>query len=102
MTTISGTQPIAAPRATSGQRTANADSMDEALSVFLTVRSRLFGVAYRILGSASDAEDIVQSVWLKWQMTDRSVVREPAAFLTTAAVRLAIKVAQSAHTRRES
>ena len=102
MTTISRTQPIVAPKATSGQREATADSMDEALSVFLGVRSRLFGVAYRILGSASDAEDIVQSVWVKWQMTDRSVVREPAAFLTTAAVRLAITVAQSAQTRRES
>jgi RNA polymerase sigma factor (sigma-70 family) len=102
MTTISRTQPIVVPKATSGQREATADSTDEALSVFLGVRSRLFGVAYRILGSASDAEDIVQSVWVKWQMTDRSVVREPAAFLTTAAVRLAITVAQSAHTRRES
>ena len=102
MTTISRTQPIVAPKATSGQRGATADSMDEALSVFLGVRSRLFGVAYRILGSASDAEDIVQSVWVKWQMTDRSVVREPAAFLTTAAVRLAITVAQSTHTRRAS
>src|SRR5947207_2459210 len=97
----------AAPRAArsyaiSGQRPAASDSMDDALSAFLRVRSRLFGVAYRMLGSAADAEDIVQSVWLKWQMTDRSVVREPAAFLTTATVRLAIKVAQSAHTRRES
>ncbi len=55
-----------------------------------------------MLGSAADAEDIVQSVWLKWQMTDRSVVREAAAFLTTATVRLAVTVAQSAHTRRES
>jgi RNA polymerase sigma factor (sigma-70 family) len=97
MTTIT-----AAPEATAGQRRASVDSIDDALAAFLAVRSRLFGMAYRILGSAADAEDIVQSVWLKWQMTDRSVVREPAAFLTTTCVRLAVKVAQSAHTRRES
>jgi RNA polymerase sigma factor (sigma-70 family) len=84
------------------ERPENADSLDQALSVFVGVRPRLFGIAYRMLGSAADAEDIVQSVWLKWQMTDRSVVREAAAFLTTATVRLAIKVAQSARTRRES
>jgi RNA polymerase sigma factor (sigma-70 family) len=97
MTTIS-----AAPEAISGQRRTSADSIDDALAAFLGVRARLFGIAYRILGSAADADDIVQSVWLKWQMTDRSVVREPAAFLTTTAVRLAIKVAQSAHARRET
>jgi hypothetical protein len=48
-------------------------SVDEALSTFLRVRSRLFGVAYHILGSAADADDIVQSVWLRWQMKNRSV-----------------------------
>src|SRR5258706_985367 len=84
------------------ERPENIDSLDQALSVFVGVRPRLFGIAYRMLGSAADAEDIVQSVWLKWQMTNRSVVREPTAFLTTATVRLAIKVAQSAHARRES
>ncbi len=102
MTTKTEAQPIAAAEVVSGQRSPSADSIDDALSVFLGVRSRLFGVAYRILGTASDAEDIVQSVWLKWQMTNRSVVREPTAFLTTATVRLAITVAQSAHARRES
>src|SRR5438874_3618481 len=84
------------------QHPENGDSLDQALSVFVGVQPRLFGIAYRMLGSAADAEDIVQSVWLKWQMTDRSVVREAAAFLTTATVRLAIKVAQAAHMRRES
>jgi RNA polymerase sigma-70 factor (ECF subfamily) len=102
MTTKTEAHPIATAEVMFGQRSPSADSIDDALSVFLAVRSRLFGVAYRILGTASDAEDIVQSVWLKWQMTNRSVVREPTAFLTTATVRLAIKVAQSAHTRRES
>jgi RNA polymerase sigma-70 factor (ECF subfamily) len=76
--------------------------MDEALATFLHVRQRLFGAAYRILGSAADADDVVQSVWLKWQMTNRSNVRDAQAFLTTAAVRLAVNVAQSAHVRREA
>jgi RNA polymerase sigma-70 factor (ECF subfamily) len=79
-----------------------ADSIDDALAAFLGVRGRLFGMAYRILGSAADAEDVVQSVWLRWQMTDRGAVRDAAAFLTTAAVRLAVNVARSARARRET
>src|SRR3954462_15599807 len=102
MATISTGKRAHAPEAGSGEGQASADSIDDALAAFLGERGRLFGIAYRILGSAADADDIVQSVWLKWQMTDRSVVREPAAFLTTTAVRLAIKVAQSAHARRET
>jgi RNA polymerase sigma-70 factor, ECF subfamily len=66
------------------------------------VRSRLFGIAYRMLGSAAEAEDIVQDVWLRWQSTDRSVVRDATAFLVTTTVRLAISLAQSAHSRRET
>jgi RNA polymerase sigma-70 factor (ECF subfamily) len=75
---------------------------DDGLSVFLSVRSRLFGVAYRMLGSAAEAEDIVQDVWIRWQTADRVVVREPAAFLVTTATRLAINVMQSARSRRET
>jgi RNA polymerase sigma factor (sigma-70 family) len=75
---------------------------DEGLSAFLRVRPRLFGIAYRMLGSAAEAEDIVQDVWVRWQTTDRSVVRDPAAFLATTATRLAINVMQSARSRRET
>ena len=75
---------------------------DEGLSAFLRLRSRLFGIAYRMLGSAAEAEDIVQDVWVRWQMADRSVVRDAAAFLTTTATRLAINVMQSARSRRET
>jgi len=74
---------------------------DDALSAFLRVRPRLFGIAYRMLGSAAEAEDVVQDVWLRWQTTDRSVVRDAAAFLATTATRLAINVMQSARARRE-
>ena len=75
---------------------------DQGLSSFISVRPRLFGIAYRMLGSAAEAEDIVQDVWVRWQTTDRSVVRDAAAFLATTTTRLAINVMQSARSRRET
>jgi RNA polymerase sigma factor (sigma-70 family) len=75
---------------------------DDGLSAFLNLRSRLFGIAYRMLGSTAEAEDIVQDVWVRWQTTDRSVVRDAAAFLATTTRRLAINVMQSARFRRET
>ena len=75
---------------------------DDGLSAFLSMRSRLFGIAYRMLGSAAEAEDIVQDVWVRWQTTDRSLVRDAAAFLATTTTRLAINVMQSARSRRET
>jgi len=75
---------------------------DDGLSAFIGARSRLFGIAYRMLGSAVEAEDIVQDVWLRWQTADRSVVRDPPAFLVTATTRLAINHAQCARSRRET
>jgi RNA polymerase sigma factor (sigma-70 family) len=78
------------------------DGSDDGLSAFLTVRPRLFSIAYRMLGSAAEAEDIVQDVWLRWQMTDRTLVHDAVAFLVTAATRLAINVTQSARSRRET
>ena len=75
---------------------------DDGLSAFMSVRPRLFGIAYRMLRSAAEAEDIVQDVWVRWQTADRSVVRDAAAFLVTTATRLAINVIQSARARRET
>ncbi|WP_326633832.1 MULTISPECIES: sigma-70 family RNA polymerase sigma factor [unclassified Streptomyces] len=78
------------------------NSLEEAVAVFVQHRTRLFGIAYRVLGSAVEAEDVVQEVWLRWQKTDRSVVVSPVAFLASTTTRLAINVAQSARVRRET
>src|SRR5712664_1444011 len=75
---------------------------DDGVSVFESVRPRLFGIAYRMLGSAAEAEDIVQDAWLRWQGTDRTAVVDPPAFLATTTTRLAITFAQSARSRRET
>src|SRR5215467_8960966 len=75
---------------------------DDGLSAFARVRPRLFGIAYRMLGSAAEAEDIVQDVWLQWQSTNRSAVENPPAYLATTTTRLCINLAQSAHSRRET
>jgi RNA polymerase sigma-70 factor (ECF subfamily) len=75
---------------------------DEGLAAFLRVRPRLFGIAYRMLGRAAEAEDIVQDAWVRWQMSDRSLVRDAAAFLVTTTTRLAINVLHSARSRRET
>ncbi|MGW0632831.1 RNA polymerase sigma-70 factor [Streptomyces sp. NPDC002758] len=80
----------------------DADSLDRATSDFIAARPQLFGIAYRVLGSAAEAEDIVQEAWLRWQQTDRADIREPAAFLATVTARLAINLARSARVRRES
>jgi RNA polymerase sigma-70 factor (ECF subfamily) len=75
---------------------------DDGLSAFAGVRPRLFGIAYRMLGSAAEAEDIVQDVWVRWQSTNRNVVQDPPAFLAKTTTRLCISLVQSAHSRRET
>jgi RNA polymerase sigma-70 factor, ECF subfamily len=69
---------------------------------FEAVRPRLFGIAYRTLESAADADDVVQDAWIRWQRTDREQVRDAPAFLATTTKRLALNVAQSARARRET
>ncbi|MBO0608876.1 RNA polymerase sigma factor SigJ [Myceligenerans salitolerans] len=89
-------------RATTGHDSPASDELQDAAATFVAARRRLFGIAYRILGSAADAEDVVQDTWMRWQTTDRSVVANPQGFLTTVTTRLAINVLQSARTRRET
>ncbi|MFI1380165.1 sigma-70 family RNA polymerase sigma factor [Embleya sp. NPDC020886] len=79
-----------------------ASSLDRAAAIFIEVRPRLFGIAYRMLGIAAEAEDVVQETWLRWQHTERSIIDNPAAFLATITTRLSINAAQSARVRRET
>ncbi|WP_127474481.1 RNA polymerase sigma-70 factor [Microbacterium sulfonylureivorans] len=81
---------------------AGTDDLDDAVAVFDEHRRRIFGIAYRMLGTVADAEDIVQETWIRWQGADRAAVLEPAAFLATIATRLSINATQSAHARRET
>ncbi|MFI0813155.1 sigma-70 family RNA polymerase sigma factor [Streptomyces echinatus] len=78
------------------------DSLSAAAEAFERLRPRLFGIAYRVLGSVSEAEDVVQDVWERWQGADRGAVRDSGAFLAKITTRLAINVAQSARVRREA
>jgi RNA polymerase sigma-70 factor, ECF subfamily len=77
------------------------DGFERALNEFNESRPRLFGIAYRMLGSVAEAEDVVQEAWVRWQGADRGAVRNPAGFLTTVTTRLALNTAQSARVRRE-
>ena len=69
---------------------------------FSELRPRLVRLAYRMLGSVADAEDIVQEAWLRWLATDHASVREPAAFLRTIVTRLCLNELKSARRRRET
>jgi RNA polymerase sigma-70 factor (TIGR02957 family) len=65
-------------------------------------RQRLFAVAYRLLGSAAEAEDAVQDTYLRWHAADRGEIREPAAWLTKVLTNLCLTRLTSARARRES
>jgi RNA polymerase sigma-70 factor (ECF subfamily) len=80
----------------------SSDLVEAATSGFLDLRPRLLSIAHRILGSWTEAEDVVQDAWIRWQTYDRRTVLNPTAFLVTTTSRLAINAAQSARARRES
>ncbi|WP_026257068.1 RNA polymerase sigma-70 factor [Actinopolymorpha alba] len=77
-------------------------AVEDATTAFNAQRELLFGVAYRILGSAADAEDIVQDAWLRWRQVDHAGVLDARAFLVQITTRLAIDRLRSAHHRRET
>ncbi|WP_035858494.1 sigma-70 family RNA polymerase sigma factor [Cryptosporangium arvum] len=72
--------------------------MDE----FSAHREHLVRVAYRMLGSLSDAEDAVQETWLRWERTDRSEIVDPRAWLTRVTGRICLDVLRSARVTREA
>ncbi|GAA1696853.1 RNA polymerase sigma-70 factor [Streptomyces yatensis] len=68
---------------------------------FVAHRSLLFTVAYEMLGSAADAEDVVQESWLRWADVDRSRVRDPRAYLVRTVTRQALNRLRTLSRRRE-
>lgn len=74
----------------------------EAADPFEAERPRLLRLAYRMLGSFAEAEDIVQTAWLRWRETDRASIRVPAAFLSRVVTRLCLDAMKSARVRRET
>jgi RNA polymerase sigma-70 factor (TIGR02957 family) len=68
---------------------------------FLTHRGLLFTVAYEMLGSATDAEDVVQETWLRWADVDRAEVRDSRAYLVRIVTRQALNRLRSVSRRRE-
>jgi RNA polymerase sigma-70 factor, ECF subfamily len=77
------------------------EAMSEAAATFEALRPPLLRIAYRMLGSMADAEDVVQDAWLRWASTDRKAVRVPEAFLRRVVTRLCLDQLKSARVRRE-
>ncbi|MFE7836966.1 sigma-70 family RNA polymerase sigma factor [Streptomyces sp. NPDC057474] len=103
---LSNTDVVSKPGSSSVGTTGNTTttavrSGPEATADFEHVRSRLFGIAYQLLGRVADAEDVVQDVWVRWQGADRAQVRDQVAFLVTITIRVALNEATSARARRE-
>jgi RNA polymerase sigma-70 factor, ECF subfamily len=71
------------------------------VTLFHQYRHLLFAIAYRMLGSAMDAEDIVQETFLRWQAADEAAVQQPKAYLTAVVTRLSIDTLRSARVQRE-
>ncbi|MCQ4045033.1 RNA polymerase sigma-70 factor [Streptantibioticus rubrisoli] len=82
-------------------RSCRSAAVADPAAVFERERSRLFAVAYRMLGSAAEAEDVVQDAYLRWQGADRGQVAAPGAWLVKTVVNLCLNVLDSARLRRE-
>ncbi len=77
-------------------------AMDPHTATFQEHRSRLMGVAYRMLGSRADAEDALQDAWLRWQATDAERVQTAEAWLVTTVTRLCVDRLRASRTERET
>jgi len=76
--------------------------MDSATETFLAQRNLLFTVAYELLGSSADAEDVLQETWLRWADTDLDMVRDRRAYLVRITTRQALIHLRTLRRRRES
>ncbi len=79
-----------------------AEQAAAATAMFEPLRPQLLRLAYRLLGSMADAEDVVQEAFLRWFRTDRAPVREPSLFLRQIVTRLCLDQLKSARTKRET
>ncbi|PTL84802.1 sigma-70 family RNA polymerase sigma factor [Vitiosangium sp. GDMCC 1.1324] len=77
-------------------------SEQDAAATFDPLRPKLVRVAYRMLGSVADAEDVVQEAFIRWLATDRDAVLEPEGFLRRVVTRLCLDVLKSARRQRET
>ena len=77
-------------------------SSEDAVGAFAPLRPKLTRVAYRMLGSVADAEDIVQEAFIRWMKVDRAEIREPEAFLRRTVTRLCLDLLKSARRKRET
>jgi RNA polymerase sigma-70 factor (ECF subfamily) len=77
-------------------------SPDVYLQIFETRRPQLLRLAYRMLGSHAEAEDVVQEAWIRWQAADHAQIAIPAAWLNRVVSRLCLDLMRSARHRRES
>lgn len=75
--------------------------MDAQTALFQQHRQRLFGLAYRMLGTPSDAEDVLHDAWLRWHAQDLDTLDDPEAWLVTVTTRLALDRLRRARTERE-
>lgn len=78
------------------------DMPQTSTAAFESVRSRLFGLAYRMLGSRADAEDVVQEAYVRWHQADHATIDSPEAWLVTAATRIALDRLRRLKTEREA
>jgi RNA polymerase sigma-70 factor (ECF subfamily) len=81
---------------------AGTDGRQTPVATFESSRDLLFGVAYRVLGSVTDAEDVVQEAWLRWDRVDPSRIADPRSFLVQVTGRLALDRLRWAKARREA
>jgi RNA polymerase sigma-70 factor (ECF subfamily) len=76
--------------------------MDHGTQIFLAQRARIRSIAYRMLGSVADAEDVMQDVWLRWQQTEPGEIDTAEAWLVTTTTRMAIDRLRALKRSRES
>lgn len=81
---------------------ASPDTADPIAATFAQARPRLFAIAYRMLGTRHDAEDVLQDAWLRWHRSDHDALKSAEAWLVTIVTRLSIDRLRAAKAERES